>query len=100
MNCDTTSIAPPTSAIDRFILSLVVRKDAKSDDLVGHPRELLVAVGVREADEQREAATDSAGHSLADAHFGATDPLEENSHVREDVAAKDRGAGEIRGRWP
>ena len=57
-----------------------VGEEAEADDLVGHPDERGLAVGVREADEQEKAALDATGDPIADAHFGAGDSLEEDAH--------------------
>ena len=80
MNCDTTSSAP--SDVGEREVHLVVRvgEQSEPDDLVGHPAERGLAVGVREADEQQEAAVDATGDAFADAHFGAGDSLQDDAH--------------------
>ena len=62
-------------------LVLGVGEQAEPDDLVGHPGERGLAVVVREADEQQEAAVDATGDSFADAHFGAGDSLQDDAHA-------------------
>jgi hypothetical protein len=53
-----------------------VREYAQTDDLVGHPGELIFAVGVCEADEQQESALDPASHAGLDSYFGTRYALE------------------------
>ena len=71
----------PADFGDRAIhFVFVVGKDAQTDNFVGHPRELVVAIGVREADEQQDAAIDAASHSIVDSHFGTRYALQQESH--------------------
>ena len=59
-----------------------VGEEAKPRNLVGHPRELLGRVRVREPDEQEESPADQARHPALDFHLGPRDPLEQYAHDR------------------
>ena len=86
---------------DRFIFSSSSAKRRKPDDLFGHPDQLFLGVGMREADEQQIAAADPAGDPLANPHFAATTRWSENSHsgcTRERTHGRDNLAGARRRR--
>src|SRR5215831_6942014 len=68
---------------DRAIhLVFVVGEQTQTDELLGHPLDVVERVRVCEADENREPAVDRAGDSSVYAHAGAGDALNENSQAR------------------
>src|SRR5207253_162453 len=80
--------SPADVAEGEVHLVLRVAEEAKSEDLVGHPLELRLAVGLREADEEQEAAPDLSGEALADAYGRARHPLHEHAHAQPSVAVR------------
>ncbi len=61
-------------------LPRVVGKDAKPQDLLGHPDQSLFLVARREAHEQQVAASDAAGLASVDRDASARDTLEDDPH--------------------
>ena len=67
-------------------LVVCVGEDPEPDDLLSHPRDLLVRITRSEADERYEPTIDRPGDArcravIADANGGAADALEENAHL-------------------
>ena len=62
-------------------LVLGVGEDPQPDDLVRHPPELLLRIVVGEPDEHDETRVDASGDTAGDANLGATDPLQQSSHL-------------------
>jgi hypothetical protein len=71
--------------------SLVVRKDAESENLLGHPTKLGVAVPLTEARKEKQSAIDLTGNEALDGYTGARDPLNDDPHSTVTDFARFRG---------
>jgi len=61
-------------------LPLVVGEHSKPEDLLGHPGQLRVGIGRREAGEHEKAGPDCPGNPAFDPNLRASNPLEDDSH--------------------
>src|SRR5690349_8374079 len=86
---------------DRAVhLVFIVGENAKADDLVGHPGELLLAVGMRQANQQNGAMTDLSNHSARDSDLSALRALNKYSHRLEQYRRrKIRQTGSQNAKW-
>jgi hypothetical protein len=89
VNCGTTRISPPTSAIEVHLL-LGVREDAEVDDLVRQPVVLAEAVVTAGRDEQEESPPDLGDGLLTHPDGRSQDPLEHDPHIWSPNAQSER----------
>ena len=61
--------------------ALAVGENPQADDLVSHPHQLFVAIGVSETHQQHVSAVNSPRNALGDTDFGSHDPLKQHPHV-------------------